>query len=254
MGLRQKLENEFADDGVDIIGNSSVLEKLSELCVTYSLEPEEIVTKWKSFAHKLRSPYDINVEILRDFEKKHLKKEVKPIAKKTNKTIWNNRNKTTAVKKNMKRTPDSNPSTLTLEGKLEKEFGDFGIDIEGNSVVLEKLSELCTLYSLDPEDMIAKWISFAYKLRSLQDINLETLMEFEKKQLTKETKMVVKKEFEHKQFTKEDKAVTNGKSKTSDRKVKTSTTSTVNLQKLFNFVDKDDNLFAPQNEMKVCPV
>ena len=43
------------------------------------------------------------------------------------------------------------------------------------------MSELCAAYSLEPEDMVAKWVSFAYKLKNLQDINPDTLIDFEKK-------------------------------------------------------------------------
>ncbi|XP_065661952.1 DNA polymerase alpha subunit B isoform X2 [Hydra vulgaris] len=70
-----------------------------------------------------------------------------------------------------------------LEKELESEFGDFGIDIEGNLAVLEKLCELCKTYKLESADIVARWMSFAVNKNAGQDISVTALEEFESKKL-----------------------------------------------------------------------
>jgi len=76
----------------------------------------------------------------------------------------------------------SNPE---LEEELSTEFGDIGIDIEGNLPVLEKLTGLCKTFKLTAEDITAQWMTFALKATECTVITEETLDDFEKKQLLK---------------------------------------------------------------------
>lgn len=78
---------------------------------------------------------------------------------------------------------------VDLEQSLISEFGEFGIDIDGNLDVLEKLCDLCKKHNLQCDEIVASWVNFSYKGTSSLDISSEALDEFEKKEINNKHSM-----------------------------------------------------------------
>jgi len=68
-----------------------------------------------------------------------------------------------------------------LESELSEEFSDFGIDIEGNLPVLEKLTDICHKNELKADEVLARWVAHTMKMKAeMQNIDEDLLDDFEK--------------------------------------------------------------------------
>eukprot|EP00112_Aurelia_sp_Birch-Aquarium-sp1_P011868 Seg2494.2 transcript_id=Seg2494.2/GoldUCD/mRNA.D3Y31 product="DNA polymerase alpha subunit B" protein_id=Seg2494.2/GoldUCD/D3Y31 len=66
-----------------------------------------------------------------------------------------------------------------IETALESEFGDVGIDIEGNLIILEKLRSICTAHELSAADLVAKWFTYSATKNDV-DLTLDVVDDFNK--------------------------------------------------------------------------
>ncbi|XP_031561015.1 DNA polymerase alpha subunit B-like [Actinia tenebrosa] len=70
--------------------------------------------------------------------------------------------------------------------ELQTEFEEFAVNVE-DPAILDKLKEICHGCRLTAEDLVCQWISFAQTLTN-QDLTIDVLEEFERKQLFESNK------------------------------------------------------------------